>query len=337
MKAVVISRIDGVEKHPLQVMDLPDLRPAPGQLLIQVLCCGVCHTELDEIEGRLKPPGLPIVPGHQVVGKVIEIDSDVHRHRIGDRVGVTWLYDSCSKCKYCTSGRENLCADARWTGLDVHGGYAEYLVVDQNYAYPIPDQFSDMVAAPLLCAGVIGYRTIRLASVQDNDTIGLFGFGASAHIVIQIVKFKHPNCKVFVFTRSHAHRKHAIQLGADWAGKPSDLPPCPLDVAMDFTPVGESVNHALAVSAPGARIVINAIRKISPVGPLDYTSQLWHERSIQSVANVTRADAEEFLPLAAQIPIRPKVTEFALEQANDVLIDLKAGKIDGAAVLRIAK
>ena len=302
---------------------------------MKVLACGACHTELDEIEGRLEVKKLPIILGHQIVGEVVDKGKKVKNLAIGDRVGVTWLNNCCGKCRFCTSGRENLCEDATWTGLDVNGGYAEFTAVGEQFAYPIPQEFNNCEAAPLLCAGVIGYRAFRLAEMTDEDVIGLFGFGASAHIVIQIIKYKYPDSKVFVFTRGKSHRHLAEELGADWCGGPDEKPPELIDKAIDFTPVGETVLKALTVSNKGARVIINAIRKRTPVPQLEYGRYLWHERELKSVANVTRRDAIEFLPLAAEIPIRPKVERFQLEQANEVLAKLKQGDINGAAVFEI--
>ncbi|HIJ71504.1 MAG TPA: zinc-dependent alcohol dehydrogenase family protein [Planctomycetes bacterium] len=335
MLAMVLTRHADIEKRPLEMVDTPRPVPKDNEVLLKVSACGVCHTELDEIEGRLRPPRLPVVLGHEIVGNIIEKGPAVNTLQIGQRVGVTWLNSACGVCRFCQSGRENLCGSAKWTGLDVDGGYAEYTVVREPFAYPIPDSFTDAQAAPLLCAGVIGYRAIRLANIEDGDVVGLYGFGASAHIVIQVLRHTQPGCPVFVFTRSGAHRSLAIQLGADWAGAAGDEPPDKLNKAIDFTPVGETVKDALAVSKKGARIVINAIRKTTALPQLDYGEYLWHEREIKSVANVTAEDAREFLPLAAEIPIKPQVQQFELACANDVLINLKKGQINGAAVLRI--
>jgi propanol-preferring alcohol dehydrogenase len=261
----------------------------------------------------------------------------VTKFNVEDRVGITWLYSACGECNFCQRGNENLCGEAEWTGKDVDGGYAEYMVISEDFAYPLPKRFSDSEAAPLLCAGVIGYRTLRLAEITDGQIIGLFGFGASAHIVIQIIKYKFPNSPVFVFTKTTEHAKLAESLGAAWTGRSGDQPPAKLNKAMDFTPVGECVRDALAVLDRGGRLVINAIRKETPVPPLDYSRYLWLEREIKSVANVTRADAEEFLPLAAQIPIVPTIEEFPLAQANEVLIKLKHSKLRAAAVLKVCE
>jgi len=335
VQAMVLTRHADIEERPLEMADIPKPVPKDNELLLKVLACGACHTELDEIEGRLKPSKLPIVLGHEIVGEIVEKGPDTISLNIGQRVGVTWLNSACGNCRFCLAGRENLCDHAKWTGLDVDGGYAQFTVVQEPFAYPIPANFSDAQAAPLLCAGVIGYRAVRLANISDGDVVGLYGFGASAHIVIQVLRHSYPASPVFVFTRSSAHRDLAIQLGAEWAGGPTDHPPARLNKAIDFTPVGETVRCALAASDKGATVVINAIRKTTPLPELDYAEHLWHEREIKSVANVTAQDAREFLPLAAEIPIKCSVQEFGLAQANDVLIDLKNGRINGAAVLII--
>jgi propanol-preferring alcohol dehydrogenase len=337
MKAVVLNKTSPIEEKPLELTDLPRPTVADDQILVKVLVCGACHTDLDEVEGRLKPTKLPIVLGHQIVGRVADRGKAVTKFNVEDRVGITWLYSACGECNFCQRGNENLCGEAEWTGKDVDGGYAEYMVISEDFAYPLPKRFSDSEAAPLLCAGVIGYRTLRLAEITDGQIIGLFGFGASAHIVIQIIKYKFPNSPVFVFTKTAEHAKLAESLGAAWTGRSGDQPPAKLNKAMDFTPVGECVRDALAVLDRGGRLVINAIRKETPVPPLDYSRYLWLEREIKSVANVTRADAEEFLPLAAQIPIVPTIEEFPLAQANEVLIKLKHSKLRAAAVLKVCE
>jgi len=335
MKAMILDRQSPIEEKPLKPADLPVPTPAEDQILVKVSVCGACHTDLDEAEGRLKPSKSPIVPGHQVVGNVVDKGTAVTRHKIGDRVGITWLFSSCGECDFCRSGSENLCAKAQWTGKDADGGYAEFMVIGEDFAYPVPERFSDSQAAPLLCAGVIGYRTLSLADITDGQKIGLFGFGASAHIVIQIIKYKFPNSPVFVFTKTEKHAELAKKLGAVWTGRSGDRPPEKLNKIMDFTPVGECVRDALGVLERGGRLIINAIRKETPVPPLDYAEYLWLEKEIKSVANVTRQDAEEFLPLAARIPITPTIEEFPLEQANEVLYSIKNSKLRAAAVLKI--
>jgi alcohol dehydrogenase, propanol-preferring len=335
MKAMILEKIATIGQKSLRLADVAMPVPADKEILIKVSACGICHTELDEIEGRLTPSNLPIIPGHQVVGCVAAVGSGAAKYKTGDRVGVTWLFSSCSTCKFCQRGSENLCENAKWTGKDADGGYAEYMVVGENFAYPIPPQFTDSQAAPLLCAGVIGYRTLRQADIKKGEIVGIFGFGASAHIVIQILRFKFPDNPVFVFTRDREHQEFAKSFGAAWTGFSGDQPPQKIDKVMDFTPSGEVIKQALAVMNKGGRLVINAIRKTTPIPELDYAAYLWEEREIKSVANVTRQDAEEFLPLAAQISIIPTVQEFDLSQANDALLLLNQSKIHGAAVLKI--
>jgi propanol-preferring alcohol dehydrogenase len=337
MKAMALTRYAPIEQKPLSLTNLPVPTPEKDQILIKVKVCGACHTDLDEAEGRVHTAKLPIVPGHQVVGIVTEIGDAVSKFETGDRVGVTWLFSSCGRCAFCRSGQENLCEHAKWTGKDANGGYAEYMIISENFAHPVPKRFSDVQAAPLLCAGVIGYRTLRLAEVEDGQAVGIFGFGASAHIVIQIIKHKFPNCPVFVFTKTEEHAALAKSLGAVWTGRSGDVPPVLLDKIMDFTPVGECVRGALMVLNRGGRLVINAIRKETPIPQMDYAKYLWLEKEIKSVANVTRRDAEEFLPLAAQIPVTATVKEFPLEQANEVLELIKQSKIRGAAALRLCE
>ena len=339
MRAMALKETRLIEpegQKPLELLDLPVPGPAPDQVLIKVSTCGVCHTEIDEIEGRLVPAEYPVVPGHEIVGRVHAVGSAAKRYKPGDRVGVAWIYSSCGHCPFCRRGDENLCDDFRATGLHAHGGYAEYTVVSESFAYPIPEAFNDAEAAPLLCAGVIGYRALRLSGIKSGEILGLYGFGASAHIAIQVAK--HRGCKVFVFTREGQkdHQDLALKLGADWVGVTGEIPPRRLRCAIDFTPVGEPVREALRVLEKGGRVVVNAIRKVNAIPELDYAKELWHEREIKSVANVTRQDALEFLPLAAQIGIKPEVQEFPLEQANSALLLLKQGRMHGAGVLRIA-
>jgi len=335
MRAVLLNKHSPIEEKPLKFVDLPTPIPNDNQILVKVSVCGACHTDLDEVEGRLKPTKSPIVLGHQVVGKVTDKGKNVTKFNIGDRVGITWLYSACGKCGFCQMGHENLCEQAKWTGKDADGGYAEFTVIGENFAYPIPQEFTDPQAAPLLCAGVIGYRTLRLADITDGQKIGLFGFGASAHIVIQIIKHKFPNSPVYVFTKTAQHAELAQSLGAVWTGRSGDRPPEKLNKIMDFTPVGECIRDALSVLERGGRLIINAIRKETPVPPLEYAKYLWLEKEIKSVANVTRQDAEEFLPLAARIPIVPTIEEFPLTQANEVLRSIKNSKLRAAAVLRV--
>ncbi len=313
---------------------MPIPQPNSGEALVKVAACGVCHTELDEIEGRLAA-NLPVIPGHQVVGRVVEKGKGVKKHKVGDRVGIAWIYSACGNCKFCRQGLENLCVEFKGTGCDADGGYTEYILVREESAYPIPGRFTDIQAAPLLCAGAIGYRDLKLSGLKRGQTLGLFGFGASAHIVLQVAKYR--GCGVYVFTRGEEHRKLAKELGADWTGTPDDTPPQKLDCAIDFTPVGETIPKALSVLDKGGKLVVAVIRKRTPIPPMDYADLLWHEREIKSVANITRRDVEEFLPLAAEIPIVIEAQEFPLEQANEALVMLKEGKVRGAAVLTTGK
>jgi propanol-preferring alcohol dehydrogenase len=324
-----------LKTEPLEMAEMPDPVPDSRQILIKVSVCGICHTELDEIEGRLIPPRFPLVLGHEVIGTVEALGSEVTQFKTGERVGIAWINSSCGKCKFCRRGDENLCDAFQATGLHAHGGYAQYTVVSEDFAYPIPEEFPDSRAAPLLCAGVIGYRALRLSGIKSGQILGLFGFGASAHIAIQVAK--HWNCKVFVFTRQEQkdHQELAKKLGADWVGATGDTPPEKLDCAIDFTPVGEPVREALRIIEKGGRVVVNAIRKIDPIPELEYAKYVWHEKELKSVANVARRDALEFLPLAAEIGITPEVQEFELGQANEALVILKEGKMRGAGVLRI--
>jgi propanol-preferring alcohol dehydrogenase len=332
MKAMVLKEISPIEKEPLKMMELPDPVPGLKEILVKISACGVCHTELDEIEGRL-PPKLPMVLGHQIVGRVGKLGPGVTKFDLGDRVGVAWINSACGKCRFCQEGTENLCSGFQGTGCHTNGGYAQYTVVSEDFAYIIPKRFLDAEATPLMCAGAIGYRDLKLSGIKKGQTLGLFGFGASAHIVIQIAKYW--GCEIFVFTRSEDHRNLAKKLGASWTGGPEDEPPQKLHCAIDFTPVGETVPHALRVLEKGGRLVLAVIRKRNLIPPLDYAQLLWDEREIKSVANITRRDAQEFLPLAAEIPILPEVQEFRLEEANQALILLKQGKIQGAGVLRM--
>ncbi len=329
---MVLREISTVEKEPLEPMDLPVPVPGPKEILIRVSACGVCHTELDEIEGRLKP-NLPIILGHEIVGRVERLGSEGKRFGLGDRVGIAWIHSACGKCHFCQEGNENLCSEFRGTGCHSNGGYSEFTVVNEEFAYPIPGRFSDTEAAPLLCAGAVGYRNIRLSGIRKGQSLGLFGFGASAHIVIQIARYW--GCEVFVFTRSEAHQNLAKKLGAHWAGGPEDELPNRLQSAIDFTPVGETVPRALKALDKGGRLVLAVIRKRNLIPPLDYTRHLWDEKEIKSVANITRKDVQDFLLLSAEIPIIPEVEVFKLEEANKALISLKQGMIQGAGVLRM--
>jgi propanol-preferring alcohol dehydrogenase len=332
MIAMALKEHLPIEKEPLKMVELPDPIPGPQDILVRVSVCGVCHTELDEIEGRIQP-GLPIVLGHEIVGRVEGLGSETRRFHLGDRVGIAWINSACGKCYFCQQGNENLCLEFKATGCHANGGYGQYTVVPEEFAYPIPKRFSDSEAAPLLCAGAIGYRDLRLSDIKKGQTLGLFGFGASAHIVIQVAIYW--GCEVYVFTRSEEHRTLAQKLGAAWTGGLEDEPPKRLNSAIDFTPVGETVSHALKVLEKGGRLVLAVIRKRNSIPPLDYVKHLWDEKELKSVANITRKDLQDFLPLAAEIPILPEVEEFRLEEANRVLMLLKQGKIQGAGVLKM--
>ena len=341
MKAMVLNRLSSLLENeaPLDLMDLPDPRPGAGEILLRLSACGVCHTELDEIEGRTPPPGLPVVPGHQAVGTVEEAGPGADAFGVGDRVGVAWIYSACGRCRFCLADTENLCNDFRATGRDADGGYAEWMVVPEAFAHSIPDVFSNVEAAPLLCAGAIGYRSLRLANLADGRRLGLTGFGASAHLVLKMAKHRYPKTSVFVFARSEKERAFARELGAAWAGATEEEPPEKLDCIIDTTPAWKPVVEAMKNLEAGGRLVVNAIRKEEAdkeyLLKLDYPAHLWSEKEIKSVANVARADVAEFLALAAEIPIRPEVEEFALDEANKELVELKTGKIRGAKVLVI--
>ena len=341
MKAMVLNKICSLDenKNPLELVNLPDPIPGEKEILVKVSACGVCHTELDEIEGRTPPPRLPVVPGHQVVGRVEKTRIKASAFQIGDRVGIAWIYSACGRCKFCLEGNENLCNDFKATGRDVNGGYAQYITVSENFAYGIPEIFSDSEAAPLLCAGAIGYRSLRLTGIKDGQNLGLTGFGASAHLVMKMARHKYPNSKVFVFARSEKERRFAKELGAVWVGDTEEESPEKPDCIIDTTPVWKPVVEALKNLEKGGRLVINAIRKEEVdkecLLRLKYPTHLWLEKEIKSVANVGRSDVDEFLKLAAEIPIKPEVQEFHLEEANKALVELKEGKIRGAKVLRI--
>lgn len=341
MKAMILKETTDLRenKSPLELADVAAPVPNEGEVLIRITVCGVCHTELDEIEGRAPPPSFPAILGHQVVGFVEELGDKAGRFKIGDRVGVAWIYSSCGECRYCTEGNDNLCEDFKATGRDKDGGYAEYMTVSQNYAYLIPQVFTDSEAAPLLCAGAVGYRSLRLTGLKDGQNLGLTGFGASGHLVIRMAKHMFPNSKVYVFARNEEEREFSKQLGALWAGNTEDRAPQKLDAIIDTTPVWKPVVEALKNLNTEGRLVINAIRKEeidkNYLLNLDYSQHLWMEKEIKSVANVSRKDVIEFLELAARIPIKPEIEEYALEDANKAIIELKEGKIKGAKVLVI--
>ncbi len=316
---------------PLELVELPVPEPGPGQVLIKVSACGVCHTEIDEIEGRRRPK-IPVIPGHQAVGRIVKVGDGVSRVKIGDRVGVAWVGWACGSCTYCVSGLENLCGDFKATGCDLDGCYAEYMVAYEDYVYSVPWNYEDPEAAPLLCGGAIGYRALKLASVKDGMALGLVGFGASAHQIIQVVKHLYPNSKVIVLTRSREHIELARELGADWAGTPQENPPEKIDRAIDFTPIGETIPRIMELLKPGGKLIVNVIRKRTPI-TLEYTKHLWMEKEIKTVANITRNDIKEYLEIAGKNKIKINYQTFKLEEANKALRLLKQGKIKGAAVL----
>lgn len=341
MKAMVLREICSLEtqKKPLVPMDLPIPVPGAGEVLLKVSACGVCHTELDEIEGRTPPPRLPVVLGHQVVGVVDGRGPGCRNYVVGDRVGVAWIYSACGGCEYCKRGLENLCRRFKATGRDADGGYAQYMTVPETFAYKIPEAFSDVEAAPLLCAGAIGYRSLRLAGIGNDQTLGLTGFGASAHLVMKMVRHRYPGTRVFVFARSEKERDFARELGAVWAGDAAENTPEKLDSIIDTTPAWKPVVEALKNLKSGGRLVINAIRKQAAdrqyLLQIDYAAHLWMEKEVKSVANVTRSDVVEFMDLAAEIGIRPEIQTYALEDANVALLELKGRRIRGAKVLKI--
>ena len=333
MKAMILAQIAPLKPggQPLHLVDLPVPEPGPGEILVRVSACGVCHTELDEIEGRLTPPRLPVIPGHEVVGIVEKPGKNATDFEPGARVGVGWVHHS-------TGGQdENLSPDFRATGKDVNGGYAEYMTVPQQYAYRIPGVFTDEQAAPLLCAGAIGYRALKLAQIDNGDRLGLTGFGGSAHLVLQLARHLYPGTGVYVFARDASAREFALESGAAWAGGGSDTCPAPLHAIIDTTPAWKPVVDALHNLRPGGRLVINAIRKEDndkdALLGLDYGEHLWREKEIKSVANITRWDIREFLDIAAAVPIQPTTESYPLEEANKALLDLKFKPVKGAKVL----
>jgi propanol-preferring alcohol dehydrogenase len=327
MRAMVIE----AQRQPLRLLDIPEPVPGSEQILIKVNTCGVCRTDLHIVDGDLSKPKLPLVPGHQIVGRVAALGPGAEGFEPGDRVGVPWLGWTDSECRYCKSGRENLCDNARFTGYDVDGGYAEYAVADYRYCFPIPQGFTDLQAAPLLCAGLIGYRSLRL--VGDPERLGLYGFGASAHIVAQVAKFQ--GRKVFAFTKPGDEEGQAFarRLGADWAGGSDQRPPEQLDAAIVFAPVGALMIEALRATAKSGKVVSAGIH-MSDIPAFPY-AELWGERSLSSVANLTREDGREFLELAPRVPVHTEVTEYPLGQANEAFDDLRSGRLVGAAVLRV--
>jgi propanol-preferring alcohol dehydrogenase len=329
MRAMRLSRPQPAESQPLTLTDLPELQPAPGQVRLRVQVCGVCHTDLHTVEGEIQPPQLPIIPGHQVVGRLDALGPRVENRRLGERVGLPWLYSACGECAYCRSGQENLCPQAQFTGFHQNGGYAEYMLAEARYVLPLPPEIDSQQAAPLLCAGIIGYRSLRQADLLPGERLGLVGFGASAHLAIQVARYW--GCPVDVFTRSPEHRQHALELGAAWAGGIEDDSPVPLDRAIIFAPSGVLVPLALEKLRPGGTLAINAIY-MSPIPEMPYRL-VYGERTLRSVANATYQDGLDFLQLAAEIPIRSTIQPYPLEGANQALLDLKHSRINGEAIL----
>ncbi len=331
MRAMLLRQPKPVADRPLVLLDLPVPQLRQGEILVKVRRCGVCHTDLHSVEGELPPQKLPVIPGHQVVGVIDAVGEGVAAFARGDRVGIPWLYASCGRCEFCLRGEENLCLNVQFTGYHVDGGYAEYMVARADYVYPLPKEFTDTEAAPLLCAGIIGYRSLRLAGVRPGSRVGLFGFGASAHLAIQIARYW--DCAVYVFTRTPAHRQLAERLGAAWVGTSGDPPPQLLDSAVVFAPSGRVVIDALQTLRRGGTVAINAIH-LDRIPEFDYDALYW-ERSLRSVSNSTRRDGREFLELAARIPLRVETESFPLQAANQALLALKGAEISGAAVLEI--
>ncbi len=339
---MVLHRLGDLRQQPqpLTLEDRPTPKPVGDEILVRIATCGVCHTELDEIEGRTPPPRLPIIPGHQVIGRIAARGPEARRFDQGERVGIAWIFSACGRCAHCLAGQENLCPEFQATGRDAHGGYAEYMIVAERFAFPIPAAFSDAEAAPLLCAGAVGYRSLRLARLANGQPLGLTGFGASGHLVLQLARALFPDSDLLVFARSASQQAFALELGAAWAGDTADEPPVPPQAIIDTTPAWKPVVEGLKNLAPGGRLVINAIRKEEAdkeaLLDLDYARHLWQEKEIKSVANVTRRDVAEFLEHAAAAGLRPAVQEYPLAAANQALVEMKTSRIHGAKVLRIS-
>jgi propanol-preferring alcohol dehydrogenase len=332
MKAMILERQGPIEEKPLELVDVPVPEPGPGQVLVRVSMCGLCHTDLHTVEGDLELPKLPVIPGHQIVGTVEKLGEGVSAPGVGARVGAAWLYAACGACRFCSSGLENLCESARFTGFHVNGGYAEYVALPAGFIYELPEGFGDREAAPLLCAGIIGYRALRLSGIKPGGALGLYGFGASAHVAIQVAV--HWGCEVLVFSRTEAHRKHAMELGASWTGTSKQMPPKMPDASIIFAPAGEIVPDALNVLGKGGTVALAGIT-MTEIPVLDYERHLYHEKVLRSVTASTREDGRELIRLAAEIPIRTKTTLFRLEEANEALWLIKESRISGAGVLDV--
>jgi propanol-preferring alcohol dehydrogenase len=332
MKAMILRQFGPIEKNPLELAEMPAPQPGPEDILIKVKVCGVCHTDLHTVEGELPEAVLPVIPGHQVVGIVEGAGQGTGRFKKGDRIGAAWLHYACGKCAFCLSGQENLCENGRFTGYHVNGGYAEYMTIPEKFAYAIPEIFTDEEVSPLLCAGIIGYRALRLSEIRQGGCLGLYGFGASAHVAIQVAV--HWGCRVYVFSRSKEHQNLARKLGAAWTGSAQEVPPTKTDGAIIFAPAGPLVLDALLNTEKGGTVALAGIY-MTPIPEMDYQKYLYHERTLRSVANATRQDGEELLKIAAEIPIRTTTQVFPLAEANQVLRLLKEGRISGAAVLKI--
>jgi propanol-preferring alcohol dehydrogenase len=332
MKASILRAPAPVHTNPLEYTNVPDPKPGPGQILVRVKMCGVCRTDLHVVEGELPQRKSPVIPGHQVVGIVEKPGEGASRFGVGDRVGIPWLHSTDQSCEYCRAGKENLCDDPTFTGWTVDGGYAQYALAPQEFVYRIPDSFANDQAAPLLCAGIIGFRCLRLSGIQKGGRLAFYGFGAAAHVAIQVAR--HWGVEVYAPTRGRKHQQLALELGAAWAGEAADAPPARLDAAIIFAPAGELVPPALKALKKGGVLVLGGIH-MSPIPSFDY-NLLYQERMIRSVANNTREDGEDFLRMAAEIPVRTTVTVYPLRDANRALNDLKSDRVNGAAVLDCA-
>lgn len=332
MRAMVLAEPRPVEENPLELRDVPTPQPGPGEIRIRVRACAICRTDLHIAEGELELKKSPVIPGHQIVGAVEARGHGVTSLREGDRVGVAWVHSTCGACHYCRKNLENLCDRARFTGWDVDGGYADFAIAPESFAYMLPKGFGDLQAAPLLCAGIVGYRSFRLSGAQPGDRVGLYGFGASAHIILQVAR--HMGCEAYVFTRTEGHQQLARKMGAAWVGRAEETPPEKLDAAVIFAPVGSLALDALRVLRKGGTVSLADIT-MSPIPAIDYDSLLYNERVIRSVANATREDAREFLRIAGEIPVRTETETFRLEDANQALQAVKRSAIRGAAVLKL--